>query len=792
MNALGNRYVLRALFFAVFSVWSGAFLLAQGSEAFSPEALSQIQALVAEKRGRTPAQRKVDSNLLYEAKQRRGLAVANGVPPLQTGIPVSDRGTVIVDITAKVTDSFLEALASVEGRVLYSNASYRSVRAELPLAAVESLAAHPDVLFVNSKQEAMVNGEIRPQISAVAGVTPSLLRTLRPGFAARAAAVRSKLAAALKAMGRGVSGARPEAIAKINTSEGDVTHRANLARATFGADGTGVKVGVLSDGVNSLTSLQSSGDLPPVVTVLPGQAGSGDEGSAILEIVYDLAPGSSLYFATAFNGIASFAQNIKDLRTAGCDVIIDDVTYFAETPFQEGQAPSVASTTNGGLVIQAVNDVTAAGALYFSSAANSGGKDKGTSGTWEGDFVDGGAAGSPIPEAGRLHDFDPTVTITTYNATTAGTGAFPSLFWSDPLGGSANDYDLFILNSTGSSVLGASTNTQNGTQDPIEIINFSPLSTGLRIVILKFSGAARFLHLDTNRGRLTFNTPGSTRGHNAPPAANSFSVAATPAVFPGPYPNPFNSSNHIETFSSDGPRQYFYFADSSAITPGNVSSTGGVILQKPDVTAADGVSVATPGFNPFYGTSAAAPHAGAIAALVKSRNPSLTASQIATILRTTTIDIEAAGWDRDSGFGILDAYNAVQAAGVAAGANFFTVTPCRVLDTRNPEGPFGGPSLVGGTTRTFVLVGQCSLPSGAQAVAVNVAETNAEGSGHLRIFAGGTSLPNVAAINFGAGQTRSNNAIVSLGSFGDVSVYAGIGAGLHVDIILDVVGYFAP
>jgi hypothetical protein len=120
------------------------------------------------------------------------------------------------------------------------------------------------------------------------------------------------------------------------------------------------------------------------------------------------------------------------------------------------------------------------------------------------------------------------------------------------------------------------------------------------------------------------------------------------------------------------------------------------------------------------------------------------------------------------------------------------VTPCRVLDTRNPEGPFGGPSLVGGTTRTFVLVGQCSLPPGAQAVAVNVAETNAEGSGHLRIFPGGTSLPNVAVINFGIGQTRSNNAIVSLGGSGDVSVYAGIGAGLHVDFILDVVGYFAP
>src|SRR5207302_1131439 len=153
------------------------------------------------------------------------------------------------------------------------------------------------------------------------------------------------------------------------------------------------------------------------VTVLRGQRGSGDEGTAILEIVHDLAPGAQLYFATAFNGIASFAQNIRDLRIAGCDIIIDDVGYFVETAFQNGQSPSLISTTNGGVVIQAINEVTAAGALYFSSAANSGNKNDGTSGTWEGDFVDSGPLTSPppgFPSSGHAHDFDPTAAVSQF------------------------------------------------------------------------------------------------------------------------------------------------------------------------------------------------------------------------------------------------------------------------------------------------------------------------------------------------------------------------------------------
>jgi subtilisin family serine protease len=114
----------------------------------------------------------------------------------------------------------------------------------------------------------------------------------------------------------------------------------------------------------------------------------------------------------------------------------------------------------------------------------------------------------------------------------------------------------------------------------------------------------------------------------------------------------------VETFSSDGPRRVFFEPDGTPITPGDFSSTGGEVRQKPDIAAADGVMTATPGFNPFFGTSAAAPHAAAIAALMAELS-NLTPSGMKQVFAASALDIEAAGMDRDSGYGIIDAVAAV-------------------------------------------------------------------------------------------------------------------------------------
>jgi hypothetical protein len=631
----------------------------------SPEALKQIQALVLDKMSRTPAQRKIDSQLLYAAKMSRGESVAAGVQTLSVAVDEAGAGRVVVDITAKLDDAFFETLRANGGRVLVAVPGYDSVRAEIGLDRVEAVAALPQVRYVQSKQEAYAT---RP---AAAPAPPSADRPLpaaRPSsdFKARAERVRSTLKGAIAAL---ASDAPVEPVAGTNVgarqSQGDITHRANIARSRYGVDGTGVKIGVLSDGVVNMSAAVNTGDLPPDVTVLPGQVGQGDEGTAMLEIVHDLAPGAKLYFASAFSSITSFADNIRKLRAAGCDIIVDDIFYYVEAPLQDGQTPGIVSNTNGGVVTQAVNDVTAAGALYFSSAGNEGNKNDGTSGVFEGDFTNGGTlALIGGAGAGPVHDFDPSGAVSQFDTITFGSGNPITCAWADPLGGSNNDYDLYVLNDTGSALVAASTGSQDGTQDPLEIVGGGANATGNRIVVAKFSGADRYLHVNTFRGRLQFNTPGQTHGHAS--AAEAYAVAATPAV--GPFPQPFNSSNQVETFESDGPRRLFFRPDGTPYTPGNFSSTGGIVRQKPDITAADGGVISGAGgfSNPFFGTSAAAPHAAAITALLLDGKPGITPAQVRAALVASAIDIESPGVDRDSGVGIIMADTALAAAGAPA------------------------------------------------------------------------------------------------------------------------------
>ena len=121
--------------------------------------------------------------------------------------------------------------------------------------------------------------------------------------------------------------------------------------------------------------------------------------------------------------------------------------------------------------------------------------------------------------------------------------------------------------------------------------------------------------------------------------------------------------------------------------------------------------------------------------------------------------------------------------------SFYSLTPCRAVDTRGPTGAFGGPALSAGAERVFTLTGRCGIPASARAVAANVAVTAPAGTGHLTLHPGGTALPLASTINYGSGQTRANNAILLLGVAGDVRVMCGQGSG-NVELVLDVTGYF--
>ncbi len=580
---------------------------AQADAKLGAKAKDQIAALQDIKRYLSPGERKLDSRLAVALRARQRKSATAAVPKVNTGVTVSKGDTTEVDLRATtLSGALLDRLEAAGAEVSYASKRMNSVRAQIPLSSLDEVASWGDVRRVEV------------------------------------------------AVG---------AIADAVVSEGDAAHAAAAARTRTGVTGTGVKVCVLSDGVDSIAASQAAGELP-AVDVLPGEAGDGDEGTAMLEIVHDLAPNADLGFATAFTSDASFADNIRALRfEAGCDVIVDDVLYFNEHPFQDGP------------IAQSVNAVTADGALFFSSAGNEGNTLDGTSGNYEGDFID---SGRPVGKfAGVAHDFDPGPGVQVYEPISPpSSGNVPvTLFWADPLGGAANDYDLYLLDAS-ENVVAFSQDVQNGDDDPYEILGTPPFGgSGLRLAVVKFSGTARYFQLSALRGRFSSSadgliarvTPGVTRGHSA--AVDAFSTAAAPAAgaLPsdlepgdppnplGPFPNPFTAAQLPERFTSDGPRRVFFGADGTPITPGDYSSTGGTLRQKPDITAADGVSTSLDAFSPFFGTSAAAPHAAAIAALVLSGNPGAGTADVREAFAATALDVLPAGVDGRSGHGIVDA-----------------------------------------------------------------------------------------------------------------------------------------
>jgi hypothetical protein len=124
---------------------------------------------------------------------------------------------------------------------------------------------------------------------------------------------------------------------------------------------------------------------------------------------------------------------------------------------------------------------------------------------------------------------------------------------------------------------------------------------------------------------------------------------------------------------------------------------------------------------------------------------------------------------------------------------FYTLTPCRVADTRNPDGPYGGPALSSGTTRVFVISGVCGVPVGAEAVAVNLTVVAPTGYGHITAYPADVVLPGVSTLNFSAGvPALANAAIVPLavGANNSLAVHTFILGGGEVDLVIDVSGYY--
>jgi len=121
---------------------------------------------------------------------------------------------------------------------------------------------------------------------------------------------------------------------------------------------------------------------------------------------------------------------------------------------------------------------------------------------------------------------------------------------------------------------------------------------------------------------------------------------------------------------------------------------------------------------------------------------------------------------------------------------FYSVTQCRLVDTRGPSGPYGGPRFGPGDARTFGIAGNCGIPTQATAIAANLTVTNETGAGYFVVYPAGTTKPPTSTLNFAPSRTRANNAILQLGVGGQLVVLNAVPIGGSSDLILDVTGYF--
>ncbi len=447
------------------------------------------------------------------------------------------------------------------------------------------------------------------------------------------------------------------------TSEGvNVIEADRVQASTPGYNGTGVKVGVLSDSYNDLGGAAtdvSTGDLPAAGVQLVGSgdlsSGGTDEGRAILQIVHDVAPGSPLAFATAFNTEGVFASNIQALANAGSKVIDDDVVYDDEPFFQPG------------IIAQAVNNVvTNDGVSYFSSAGNFSTQAYDTAspssyGSNPLNFVTDTIPGIySTPES--YFNFAPSGAPNDKMTFTLGHngGIVLSMQWDQPFystSGVTTDLDIFVLNHSTGAVVAYSADDNISDQTPLEVVGFQNTgsSASFDIVINKYAGPnpgeIKFVNYGSNEfGNTNFGTYATNSSTITPHAAiaNAMAVGAVP----------FYNQLTPESFSSYGPTTFLFDASGNRLaTPQTVA--------KPNLMAPDGVSTTffgsgdINGYPNFFGTSAAAPHAAGAAALILQAKPSDTPAQVYSALESTADPNVGSGNVNQVGSGLINVYTAI-------------------------------------------------------------------------------------------------------------------------------------
>jgi hypothetical protein len=545
----------------------------------SPAAWGQFQSFTASAAGRTnlsPAEQKIRLSVLntIAAIRATGPDRFNTLRTTQARVSPTTNPLIAVDDLdriqlyiqlSEVTPAALEALESGGAQTELMNDNLKIVQAWVPYDEVETIAA----------------------LDFVARIRP-------PDYATRQVGSRTTL--------------------------GDSILKADVARSTLGFTGAGVKIGVISDGARDVRSAQATGDLPSSIRIFGScreSASDCNEGTALMEIIYDLAPGATLGFGAVSTSL-EFVARVDQLKSWGAKVIVDDLAFFGEPFFEDGP------------VALAYADALAQGIVLISAAGNEGRTHY----------------QQPYLDSNGFHNFTPGGTDLTLRF--SGESLSEPLIvlqWSSQFGASTDDYDLCVVQDDGGEI-GCSRNRQDGTQDPVEALGlFCPsffFNCVGNIKIQRISGSGQTLELFL-LGMLpgqAMNDGDAVVGHADVPGV--ISVGAIAANDPG--------NLLIEPASSRGPSTITFPAPEQRATP--------------VVTAVDCVAVTGAGEFPrnFCGTSAAAAHVAGVVALLLEARPQLTPAQVKDILQRTAADRGAPGYDYMFGSGLVNALEAVLGA----------------------------------------------------------------------------------------------------------------------------------
>ncbi|MGZ4718530.1 MAG: S8 family serine peptidase, partial [Acidimicrobiales bacterium] len=729
-----------------------------------------------------------------QARSRADRSAAVGLAPSGPGSLLGDERGYVVKIAVDDTSAGTRAALGAAGATIGAVDDGRHL-IEATVAA-GSLAAVGGVAGVRSVHE-----ELTPRVvgSDPTGLGPGLT----PGLTTDPTTASSTPVAQ-------VASCNPV------VTEGDAQVRAATARATYGLDGAGVMVGVLSDSYDvrgGAAAGVARGELPgpgnpcghttPVQVLQDSAFGGADEGRGMAELVHDLAPESPLAFASAFNGEMAFADNIRALAAAGAKVIVDDVSYYDEPMYQDGD------------IARAVDDVTAQGVTYYSSAGNENVLDSGDHeiGSYEAAayrpttcpaVTNGAVYDYSSTLYADCHDFDPGVGTSGGDTIQVDGGPLTvALGWNEPEYGVDTDFDVFVIDTSDHHIAAASQDAQDNSSFghvPSEVLTF-PYSGQFQIVVARFRNSSH-PGGDTPKFKLIMFTGTRTvsdaqfdvssggdvigptiYGHNA--ALLGASVAAVP----------YNDSSTPEDYSSRGPATYCWAPVTGTTTP---AAAMGCQAKPLDFAATDGGQTSFfygsgPPFR-FFGTSAAAPHAAAVGALMLDARPCATPAQVLAAQRGTARVVGTFGVAA-VGSGLIDANAAVGALAACpttTGTRYHPVNPTRVLESRPLPGNIGGFSTPWGpgVTRSVDVTdtGGSDVPAtGVSAVVLNVTVTDTTTAGFLTVFPAGESTPIASNLNWSPGTTIANLVTVKVGAGGQVSFFNAAGS---TNVIADVVGWY--